>query len=419
MKHGDNWALAAVVTNASDPTIIWSIQEGSRGGAVSDTGVYTAPAANGIFHVIATSKGDPTKSATATGSVGDTGFTLTAGAAYVRSGNTATLLPNGQVYIAGGYVTSLDYDYTIIDQAELFEPATGTFQPGGKIARGIHAATLLQNGDVLFTGGINGEAYPQGGLIPLATAELRKAGSGSVQPTGSMGVGRYSHTATILQDGRVLITGGTVGPKLTVTQTAELYDPSSGSFTPVSEMIRPRANHSATVLLTGKVLITGGGVADAEIFDPATNSFSAAGSTSSKSVSTATLLTSGRVLVTGEQTSDGSAAAPSELYDSASGTFTPTGTMATLRYGNTATLLPNGTVLIAGGITFVAGPKPGTFNNVPVLTAEIYNPGTGSFDPGPTMHYGRSGPAATLLPDDRVLFVGSGPAAEIYQGLWP
>ena len=234
-----------------------------------------------------------------------------------------------------------------------------------------------------------------------------------------MGVGRYSHTATILQDGRVLITGGTVGPKLTVTQTAELYDPSSGSFTPVGDMIRPRAYHSAILLLTGKVLVIGGGVADAEIFDPATNSFTAAGSTSSKSVSTATLLASGRVLVTGERTSDGSAAAPSELYDPATGTFTPTGTMATLRSVYTATLLLDGTVLVAGGFTFAGGPTPGSGLIVPVLATEIYNPGTGSFDPGPTMHYGRSLHTATLLPDDNVLFVGGSPIAEIYEGLWP
>ena len=154
MKHGDNWAFAAAATNASDPTVIWSIQEGSRGGAVSDIGVYTAPAANGIYHVIATSKADPTKSATTTVNVGDTGFTLTGSSAYARSGHTATLLSNGQVYIAGGFVTSLDYDFVTIDQAELFNPATGIFQPGGKIARAYHTATLLQNGDVLFTGGL-------------------------------------------------------------------------------------------------------------------------------------------------------------------------------------------------------------------------------------------------------------------------
>ena len=213
MKHGDNWTFDAAVTNASDRTVIWSIQEGSRGGAVSDIGVYTAPAANGIYHVIATSKADPTKSATTTVNVGETGFTLTGSSTYARSGHTATLLPNGQVYIAGGVrddsglrfrnhrssrAVQSGYGYISArrkDQREdiiprLFFRMVTSYLPGASMAKHTH----------------------KGALIPAATAELLKAGSGSVQPTGSMGVGRYSHTATILRDGRVLITGGTAGP---------------------------------------------------------------------------------------------------------------------------------------------------------------------------------------------------------------
>jgi hypothetical protein len=186
-------------------------------------------------------------------------------------------------------------------------------------------------------------------------------------------------------------------------------------FSPVGNMLRPRSNHSAILLSTGNVLIIGGGVADAEIFDPATKTFTAAGSTSSKSVNTATILAGGRVLVTGELTSDGSAAAPAEIYDPSTGQFTPTGTMATPRFGCTATLLPDGTVLVAGGTMLVAGSNSATFTSVPVLNAEIYNPATGSFGPGPTMHQARSGHTATLLPDGSVLFVGAGTSAEIYQ----
>jgi hypothetical protein len=408
MKHGGSWNFAAAVTSASNIAVSWSIQEGSTGGAVSDAGVYTAPAANGIYHVSATSKVDATKSATAIVTVGNTGFTLTGSSTNVRFDHTATLLGNGQVFIAGGCSTN-DWDYSLVDQTELFNPATGTFQSGDKLARCGHTATLLQNGDVLFAGGIvDAPDF-------TATAELLKAGNGSLQPTGSMRVGRYSHTATVLQDGRVLISGGYVRSGTPATQTAELYDPASGAFTPVGDMRMARAGHSATPLPNGKVLITGGGVADAEIFDPATNTFVAAGGTSSSSVSTATILAGGRVLVTGERTPDGSAAAAAELYDPATGTFTPTGTMVTPRFGYTATLLPDGTVLVGGGIIFVAGSQPGTSYIVPVLASEIYNPATGSFSPGPTMHQGRNAHTATLLPDGSVLFVGSGPTAEIYQ----
>jgi hypothetical protein len=411
MKHGGSWNFDATATDASNITVSWSIQEGSTGGGISDAGVYTAPTAKGIYHVIATSKVDPTKSATATVTVGNTGFTLTGSSTNVRFDHTATLLPNGQVFIAGGCSTN-DWDFSLVDQTELFNPATGTFQSGDKVARCGHTATFLPNGDVLLVGGIVNTQD-----LLTDTAELLKAGSGLLQPTGNMRVGRYSHAATVLQDGRVLVSGGYVGsaPNIRSTQTAELYDPSSGAFTPVGDMRVARAGHSATLLSNGKVLIVGGGVADAEIFDPATNTFVAAGRTSSSSVSTATLLAGGRVLVTGERTPDGSAAAAAELYDPATDTFTPTGAMVTPRFGYTATLLPDDTVLVAGGIIFVAGSQPGTSYIVPVLAAEIYNPATGSFSPGPTMHQGRNAHTATLLPDGSVLFIGAGPTAEIYQ----
>jgi hypothetical protein len=170
MKHGGSWNFAAAVTSASNIAVSWSIQEGSTGGAVSDAGVYTAPAANGIYHVSATSKVDATKSATAIVTVGNTGFTLTGSSTNVRFDHTATLLGNGQVFIAGGCSTN-DWDYSLVDQAELFNPATGTFQSGDKLARCGHTATLLQNGDVLFAGGIvDAPDF-------TATAELLKAGN--------------------------------------------------------------------------------------------------------------------------------------------------------------------------------------------------------------------------------------------------
>jgi len=407
MRRGDSWNFTAVGS-----TVNWSIQEGSAGGDVNYAGIYTAPATEGVYHVVATSKADPSKSATATVSVEKTGFTLTGSMKTQRYSHTATLLPNGLVYVAGG--DSLD-DFEVVaiaDQAELFNPATGAFQPGEKVTREFHTATLLQNGDILFTGGFAGQTA-SGNWILTPTAELLKAGSTSLQTTGNMSVGRYSHTATLLLDGRVLITGGEAQSetKIIPTQTAEIYDPVSGTFTPAGNMGRARAFHSATLLLTGKVLITGGG-SDAELFDPATNSFTSAGSfTPAGTVSNvygATLLADGRVLVTNGPT------APSQLYDPVTGQFTPTGTMATWRANYTATLLPDGTVLIAGGYIQVATSTPGTSSIVPVTSTEIYSLATGSFTPGPTMRQGRYQHTATLLPDGSVLFVGGiGPCCSL------
>lgn len=411
LKHGDSWNFAATVSNASNQTVNWSVQEGSSGGTISVNGGYTAPAADGVYHVIATSKADSSKSATAIVTVGDTGFALTGSLEFARSLHTATLLQNGNVFIGGGAIESTDPNvddgFTIIDTAEMFDPRTGVFQAAGTLKRYNLTATLLQNGDVLFAGG-NSEDTSIVGDTLTATAELLKAGSGILQPTGSMALERSHHTATLLQDGRVLITGGYVvpWPNLQSTRTAEIYDPASGTFTQVGDMGAARADHLATLLPNGKVLITGGGTTEAELFDPATNSFTSTGSMSSSWVKTATLLTDGRVLVTGEETGDGSAPAPSELYDPATGKFTPTGTMVMLRDGYSATLLPDGTVLLAGGEIYVSTGEPGSYAPVVLNMTEIYNPATGSFSPGPSMRQGRVNHTATLLPDGSVLFVG-------------
>jgi Galactose oxidase, central domain len=109
------------------------------------------------------------------------------------------------------------------------------------------------------------------------------------------------------------------------------------------------------------------------------------------------LLADGRVLITNGPN------APSQIYDPTTGQFTPTGTMGTWRANYTATLLSDGTVLIAGGYTNPSTPGTGV---VPVTSTEIYNPSTGAFDPGPTMRQGRYQPTATRLPDGSVLFVG-------------
>ena len=403
IRRGDSWNFTAIVSGSgSGSAVNWSIQEGSAGGDVNYAGNYTSPATAGVYHVIATSKADPSKSATATVSVEKAGFTLTGSLKTPRHSHTATLLPNGLVYVAGG--DSLD-DFEVVaiaDQAELFNPPTGTFQPGEEVMREFHTATLLQNGDVLFTGGISFETA-SGSWILTPTAELLKAGSTSLHPTGNMSVGRYSHTATLLLDGRVLITGGEAQSetKIIPTQTAEIYDPGSGKFTPAGDMTTPRLGHSAVLLQNGRVLIVGG-APSAEVFDPATNSFTPAGSFTPtgdiSNVYAATLLADGRVLVTNGPS------APSQIYDPATGQFTPTGTMATWRANYTATLLSDGTVLIAGGYTTPS--TPGTSGVTPVTSTEIYNPSTGTFDPGPTMRQGRYQHTATRLPDGSVLFVG-------------
>ena len=168
-------------------------------------------------------------------------------------------------------------------------------------------------------------------------------------PTGSMTVAREAHTATLLQNGQVLIAGGTDGSSSLAS--AELYDPMSQAFTATGNMMIAQLGHSATLLANstlpnyGKVLMAGGGSQIAELYDPTAGTFAATGSmVAPRTGQTATLLQNGQVLIAGGET------ASAELFNPSSGTFTATGSMTVLRSLHTATLLPDGRVLITGGV---------------------------------------------------------------------
>ena len=293
----------------------------------------------------------------ATGSFTPTGSMVTA-----RLDHTATLLSNGKVLVTGGRNSGTSTYST----AELFDPGTGAFTPAGSMAtaRASHTATLLNSGRVLVTGGFN---FTNPGA--LATAELFDPATGSFTPTGSMAAGRESHTATLLSNGKVLITGGNPDnfPSSTDGST-ELFDPGTGAFTPAGSMATGRASHTATLLNSGRVLVTGGFYvptdlspggtnATADLFDPAKGVFTSTGSMeTARSRHTATLRNDGTVLVAGGEIISGppnsvtNFLATAELFNPADGTFLPTGSMTTFRSRHTATLLLDGRVLVTGGI---------------------------------------------------------------------
>ena len=236
-------------------------------------------------------------------------FSPTAGSMqFVHASHTATLLKTGKVLIIGwGNAT-----------AELFDPVTGTFTATGSMleARVSHTATLLKNGKVLVTGGIQG-APPT--TTVLAEAELYDPVTGSfLQTLGSLATLRQWHTASLLADGKVLVAGGMVDNAETATATAELFDPTTQMFTATKgPLAAARGFHTATVLKDGTVLVTGGDdmtttLASAEVYDPTAETFSPTGSMGSTREShTATLLNDGTVLVNG---GIGSGEATAELY---------------------------------------------------------------------------------------------------------
>ena len=240
---------------------------------------------------------------------------------------------------------------------------TGTWSITGSlaIARAFHTATLLSDGRVLVTGGNN-----------TASAELYDPGTGNWTATGSLNTARYFHRATLLPDGKVLVAGGFFfnGSRGHTLASAELYDPTTGVWTFTGNLATARQDEILLLLPTGKVLAAGGDnqtgfLATTELYDPLTGTWAATGSLTTARAATATLLPDGKVLAAGGK--NPIALASAELYDSASGTWSATGSLGTARLAP-LTLLPDGKVLAPGGIDA---------NSSSLASAELYDVGLG------------------------------------------
>ncbi len=318
------------------------------------------------------------------------GWILTGSMALPRLLHTATLLDDGRVLVAGGFNTT----------SELYNPETKTWSATGNTLgshRG-HTATKLQDGRVLIAGG---------GVCPLtsATAEVYVPALGRWRPAGILNTQRYHHSAVLLPNGKVLVAGGRTGEHDSATlASAELYDPATNTWSYTGGLNTARAFHTMTLLPNGKVLVTGGSdasdrlISSAELYDPATGKWTAAAAMGTGRAShTATLLPGGKVLVAGGSGLDVALSASAELYDPATNTWSATGSMRAPRRFHTANVLPDGRVLVAGGYHQFTG----------IMTAsELYNPATGKWSETAAMNVDRYKHTATLLNNGTVLAVG-------------
>lgn len=320
-----------------------------------------------------------------------------------RQEHTATLLPDGRVLVAGG---SGNGSYETVSNMECYDASLGKWTSAGPMIqpRYGHSATLLPNGEVLFAGGsTNGQAP-----TPFLSAELYDPVAGTNSFTGSMNTGHFFHTATLLPNGTVLVSGGAADSAINATSSTEVYDPSTGIWSPANSLNTARLLHTATLLPSGRILVAGGsadnnefGIASTETYDPtvapSTGTWTFTGSMQNARESfSMTLLPNGKVLVAGGENGHGTYTTSAELYDPTTAAWTNTGSLNIARYMHTATLLPNGKVLVTGGIG-------STFY---ISTSELYDPTAGTWATNGAMNIGRYGHTATLLSNGKVLVAG-------------
>jgi len=325
-----------------------------------------------------------------------------------RAGHTAIELWNRRVLLAGGMTDLTSYAVS----GDVYDPESKTFQPSGGQLRDqrAYAPGVAFDGAAMLLGGSNA-----GGA--LATTEVYAPNLATFQPGPKMTERRDFVAAVNLKDGRVLVVGGLdyLGQYALYSLTAEIYDPDIGGFRQTKGApVAPRAGHTVTLLPDGRVFITGGQSGGsstpviAEIFDPATETFTATTYSSQyqRQLHTATLTSpTGGVLLC-----DG-AVSLFEFFDPTTQEFHPAGAASIVnRVGATASLLPDGSVLIAGGLQ-----DNGDGNRVILDSFDLWKPSAGDyggvFRPDTIFVEPRFGHTATSLFDGRVLFTGGYPAS--------
>ncbi|WP_437288109.1 kelch repeat-containing protein [Sorangium sp. So ce406] len=314
-----------------------------------------------------------------------------------RSFHTATMLPSGLVLVTGGRGYGVGMDAPL-ETTELYDPKADTWAAASPMnrARVAHTATLLLNGKVLVAGGAEADRF--------SDAELYDPTTDTWTVTAPMERVSTVHTATLLPDGKVLLVDRSQVDDS--ESDVQVYDPVTDAWTLLLPMPRPLFGQTATLLPNGKVLMVDGydenyHVGTTELYDPTTDTWSPAGRMHhARSGHVATLLPSGLVLVAGGDGMQTGGATPpeGEVYDPTTDTWSPAGRLQRGRRDCTATVLPGGKVLLAGGVEVERG--------LPLASAELYDPTTSSWSLTTSMSVARRLHTATLLPSGEVLITG-------------
>jgi hypothetical protein len=323
-------------------------------------------------------------------------FTTGGAMAAGRSDHAMVQLPSSPLILVAGGTNN---GTTVLKTAELYDPVTNTWRATGSMntARRGHTATVMNNGKILVVGGNDG-------TNTLSTAETYDPTTGAwTNTTGPLAFTHRYHTATLLSDGKVLIAGGTVGPLGTAdAKYTEVYNPATGLFTAGPLLLEERQGHTATLLSNGDVLFVGNSIGNGALtrtltYDGTTFTWAFTSSLAQARYNhSAVLMSSGKVLVTGGFSLDSRTA---EIYTPSTRTWTPFSDMTAPRAYHTSTALRNGDVVVIGG-----------YNGTTSLTSMDYYDAQAdawSSSPQRTLAVGRAMHTSLMLSNGKVLTLGS------------
>jgi hypothetical protein len=400
------------------PTVTETFSDGTTKalafyGLESDT---PAVADVALFYVLGKSVGSATLTVSADSlttkvpvNVAVSPWTATGPMSVSRSGHTATLLADGKVLAAAGFTTDAIGNSLNLSSSDVYDPSSKTWAASGSLqtARGGHSATLLKNGKVLVTGGYTGFLSQA-----LASTEIYDPTTGAWTAGASLTTARFSHSATLLPDGTVLVAGGNTianqnGVVFPVLTSAEIYDPVTDAWTPTGSFTTIQGPFTTTLLPNGTVLAISAGASHppgAEVFDPATGRWnSIATPTLTAGIWASVLLNDGTVLVFGGTTAP-SGYTSATIYDPAANTWSAKGNFAfPSNQSFDPVLLSNGTVLIDSSASYSGVNQ---FSGGTYLVPVIYDPKAGTATPTANYPYGGDGGSVTALQDGSILIAG-------------